>query len=288
MMFKRLPLLSVFLCLLLACGEDLSTEAVDPLHRMPDDDFIDLVRSNNFPALDSVVIRDMHYNIISRDSFEILQMAGLYFPELFVNDQGKIIEIRVRVTTDADQKLMDRLSGKSQSSEIRILEVDCRQQSILLEQVLERDSAVRANGITSDFEANRANLEVVISIIENCGMPTLEEVDSLHMEAVWQIFQHAASQKYRKKYFKHLKSAAGRGDLKASEVAKMEDRILVADGQPQRYGTYLHFDRATDAYELYDLEAPERVDARRAEVGLGPIREFLAGYGVDFAVAQIQ
>lgn len=130
--------------------------------------------------------------------------------------------------------------------------------------------------------------EKVMSMLRDHQYPaTLEEVDSLHMKAVWQIFQHAAGQKYRKKYFKQLKTAAHRGDLDPAEVAQMEDRILVADGQPQRYGTYLKYDWPSKTYELYEMEAPELVDSRRSEVGLGPICEFLKEYRVDFSIAQI-
>lgn len=117
-------------------------------------------------------------------------------------------------------------------------------------------------------------------------MPTLEEVDSSHMQILWEVFQYAASQKYRKKYFHQLKAAAMRGDLNLYDVVSLEDRILASDGQPQRYGTYLTFDRETDAWQLYQLEAPEEVDARRRKVGLGPLRDSLAHQGLSFDVPQ--
>lgn len=279
-MMRRNFLFIAVLVLLWSCGDSIAEQ--EPLSKLPSRDLITLIKDNQWPSLDSVRIKDMHGHLISVDSLKALQITGMYFADFYLNKAGKIVETRLRPITDEDKDLMNG------NYPPRIFEVDCSQQEILLEQVLKRDQEVRTNGIISDFNANRENLELVISVIERCGMPTLEEVDSLHMEAIWQIFQHAASQKYRKKYFKHLKSAARRGDLNPAEVANMEDRILVADGQPQRYGTYLIHDRDTRTLSLYDLEAPEKVDARRATVGLGPISEFLIEYGIEFQVPQIQ
>lgn len=284
---RRFIILSVWALFWLGCN-GLSSDEPANLHQLPIEELILMIKNGQLPSLESAKLKDEHGNTISSDSLITLQKTGNYFADFFLNDSAEIVEARIRAITEADKKLMNEVSRNGRSSQIKIWEVDCNQQKVLLEEVLIRDQQVRTNGIVSDFNANRDNLALVISIIEKCGMPTLEEVDSIHMEAVWQIFQHAADQKYRKKYFRALKSAAKRGDLNAGEVARMEDRILASDGQPQRYGTYIIQDLATNNWTLYELEAPERVDARRSEVGLGPLAEYLQGWQIPFSTPQIR
>lgn len=66
--------------------------------------------------------------------------------------------------------------------------------------------------------------------------------------------------------------AAARGDVDALEVAKLDDRIRVFEGRPQRYGTQYDWSADGDALELMiGVEEPDTVDARRAAVGLPPL-----------------
>ncbi|PHN07742.1 hypothetical protein CRP01_04925 [Flavilitoribacter nigricans DSM 23189 = NBRC 102662] len=286
-MTKRLLPALLIAFFYLACG-DLTSDVSGKLYKLPTEEMILLIRNQELPSLEGLIIKDKYGNQISTDSLMALQDADEYIPDLYVDAEGTIVEFRLRPMTPEDKQLMNDIHKYGRSSEIRVVDVDCTRQRALLELVEKRNREVRTHGITSDLQANRDNLEMVISIIEHCGMPTLEEVDSVHMATVWTIFQQAASQKYRKKYFKYLKSAAERGDLDPIEVAKLEDRILVADGQPQRYGTYLIDENSDTPWALYKLEAPEQVDARRAKVGLGPLSEELEPYGISFTVPQIQ
>ncbi|WP_425473561.1 DUF6624 domain-containing protein [Streptomyces tailanensis] len=60
------------------------------------------------------------------------------------------------------------------------------------------------------------------------------------------------------------------GDASARHLAYLTDRVLVADGQPQLYGTqYTH---EADGTELrpQPIADPERLDERRAAMGLEP------------------
>lgn len=278
---KRSLLLSLCLTCLFSCRE-----APDKLYPLPYEELVARITNGQQPSFEKAVFKDEAGRVITVDSMMALKSSGKYIEDFFVNREGEIAEVRLRKITEKDKTLLKELGDDSRPKEVSIQDIDCSQQRKLLEQVGMRAYLVRKNGISSDFNANHENLQTVVSIIEKCGMPTLQEVDSSHMQALWEVFQYAAGQKFRKKYFYRLKKAAQQGDLDIAAVASLEDRILVADGQLQRYGTYLTHNWETDVWELYQLEAPDEVDARRATVGLGPLRDSLLRYGIDFAVPQ--
>jgi uncharacterized protein DUF6624 len=58
-------------------------------------------------------------------------------------------------------------------------------------------------------------------------------------------------------------------------LAYLEDRILVREGRPQRYGTQLEKDGV--GWKPLPTTDPESLDARRRAVGLEPISEYLDG-----------
>ncbi|MEZ4993069.1 MAG: DUF6624 domain-containing protein [Saprospiraceae bacterium] len=279
---KRSTLLIVLAILVLVGCRD----APEQLIPLPYEDLVSWMQKGQTPSFEKAVFKNMAGRTIPIDSVTNMMKSGQYFQDFYVNAKGEVLEVRIRKRTPKDDTLLNDLYNGVGNSEIVIRDVDCSNQRTLLEQVGMRAYLVRQNGIVTDFDANRQNLETVMSIIEKCGMPTLQEVDSTHMQILWEVFQYAAGQKYRKKYFHQLKAAALRGDLDLLDVASLEDRILASDGQPQRYGTYLVQNPETDLLELYQLEAPEQVDLRRAEIGLGPLRDSLERFGIAFEVPQ--
>ncbi len=116
-------------------------------------------------------------------------------------------------------------------------------------------------------------------------MPTTQQVGRRGMSAIWLVLQHADNY-HRKKYLDHLKAAAARGDLRKSQMALMEDRILMEDGKPQIYGSQITEDRETGEWIIYELANPETVDARRAQVGLEPLSDYVDHWDIVFDVEQ--
>jgi hypothetical protein len=66
----------------------------------------------------------------------------------------------------------------------------------------------------------------------------------------------------------------------------MEDRILMMEGKPQIYGSQISKNGETHKWELYTLEKPETVDKRRAEVGLGSLKEYVKNWNIEFNIKQ--
>lgn len=70
-----------------------------------------------------------------------------------------------------------------------------------------------------------------------------------------------------------LEAAVEAGEAEAKDLAYLFDRVRVAEGQPQRYGT--QFTITNGQLEPAPLEDPANVDERRASVGLMPLAEYV-------------
>jgi hypothetical protein len=157
------------------------------------------------------------------------------------------------------------------------VEVDCNKKSEILSEVYKSDLKIRReNALIKYAKEDHRNQELVISIIEKCGMPTLNEVTQEQMNAIWLGLQHNAENKYRLKYFPLIEKAVMNGDLSKEQYALMKDRMLMDEGKPQVYGSQIKNGK------LYDLESPETVNERRQEMGLEPIEDYLKRFGVLF------
>jgi hypothetical protein len=67
----------------------------------------------------------------------------------------------------------------------------------------------------------------------------------------------------------------GRDQAARRDVAYLTDRVLMHEGKPQEFGTQVRVQDGQAVAQV--LRDPEGVDARRAKVGLGPLREYLDG-----------
>jgi exopolysaccharide biosynthesis protein len=159
---------------------------------------------------------------------------------------------------------------------VDIIEVDCSKKHQILSEVYESDFRIRkSNELIKYAKEDHRNQELVISILEKCGMPTLNEVTQKHMTAIWIVLQHT-NKKYRKKYFPQIEEAVKNGDLFKEQYALMKDRILMDDDKPQIYGSQLKNGK------LYKLENPETVNERRKKMGMGTIEDYLKNFNIQF------
>jgi hypothetical protein len=70
-----------------------------------------------------------------------------------------------------------------------------------------------------------------------------------------------------------MDEAAKVGNVPKQQVAMLTDRIRFNEGRAQLYGTVLDWNSLGELN--CEVEDPENVDARRASVGLEPLREAL-------------
>ena len=226
--------------------------------------------------------------ILTLDSIQKISNQEKWTTDRYIDKNGIIKEMVLREANDIDKEFLVKLmQAYRHVPPIKIIDIDCEKKAKLLEEIYSLDQKMRLSGNHSDLDPkiDKQNLIKVVSLIENCGMPTTKEVSRKQMSAIWLVFQHADNTN-RKKYFPLLKKAAENGDLSKGNIALMEDRILMIDGKPQRYGSQISQNRETKKWELYTLTKPESVDKRRAEVGLSSLKEYVKKWNIEFNVRQ--
>ena len=110
-------------------------------------------------------------------------------------------------------------------------------------------------------------LHKVQIIIDQYGWLGKSEVGDEANRALFLTIQHAQNNSAREKYFPLLKASAEAGESDLSAMATMQDRILVEQGEKQRYGTQSRM--VNGQQELYPVEDPDELNKRRKKVGLG-------------------
>ena len=95
----------------------------------------------------------------------------------------------------------------------------------------------------------------------------LVDVDGEH--AAWLIAQLGDTDLQRR-CLEHLEVAVDAGDAPPGHLACLVDRVRMADGRPQRYGSQWVIG-ADGTLVPWPIERPETVDARRERMGLQPL-----------------
>ncbi len=137
----------------------------------------------------------------------------------------------------------------------------------------ERDQDERTGGPQGEGDAARtARLK---EIVETHGWPTFDLVGEDGEDAAWVIAQHSdLDPAFQQRALELLREAVQRGQASPGNLAYLEDRVAVAKGEPQTYGTQIGCgpDGATPATPIRDESG---VEARRADAGLEPLADYL-------------
>ncbi len=111
-------------------------------------------------------------------------------------------------------------------------------------------------------------------IVAAHGWPGRALVGEEGARAAWLILQHGDDTAFQEAMLPRLWDAAAAGDVSRADVAMLTDRVLVRRGEPQRYGSsFSMLDGRLVADPIGDLSG---LEARRAEVGLPPMAEYVA------------
>ncbi len=120
-----------------------------------------------------------------------------------------------------------------------------------------------------------ANSLRIREILEEHGWPGWSMVGEDGSLAAWVVIQHADRQlDLQELGLRYLQGAVDAGDASAGDLAYLVDRVRVAKGQPQVYGTQLGAGPDGELIPQTPIENGANVDARRAEAGLGTLEEY--------------
>jgi len=131
-------------------------------------------------------------------------------------------------------------------------------------------------------ELDSKNRQRLDEIVKEHGWPKASVFGREASGVAFMLVQQAELE-YQKKYFPLIKEAAARNEARPSDLAMLEDRILIGEGKKQRYGTQLRLNQTRQVMELYPIEDEENVDARRGAVGLAPLAQYLKDvFDIDY------
>ncbi|MEU2930555.1 DUF6624 domain-containing protein [Streptomyces sp. NPDC007251] len=129
----------------------------------------------------------------------------------------------------------------------------------------EHEDALSGSAIDRD---NTAWLKMVVG---QHGWPGVDLVGEEGADAAWLIAQHADHDAaFQRRALELVTHAALAGLVPAILYVYLTDRVRVAQGRPQLYGTQYHDDGTGTGIMAYPIEDPKRLDERRTALGLEP------------------
>jgi hypothetical protein len=110
-------------------------------------------------------------------------------------------------------------------------------------------------------------------VIDAHGWPGRTLVGERGANAAWLFAQHADEDPaFQARCLKLLEPAVQRGEADGEQLALLTDRVLLAQGKPQRYGS--QFERKGERWVPKPIEDEAHVDERRRAVGLWPLADY--------------
>ena len=148
-------------------------------------------------------------------------------------------------------------------------------------ELLAEDSVTVRDPWEIQIEIDQNNIARLVEMIERCGWPGIGKVGKRASGGAFLILQHAAYE-FQKKLLPVFRLQAEQGEARKSDLALLEDRVLMREGKPQLYGSQVVTNPETGEKELYQVSDEINVDARRAAMGLGPLADYLAWFDIKY------
>ncbi len=133
-------------------------------------------------------------------------------------------------------------------------------------------------------KTDQENLRLVKEIIRKYGWLGPQHVGLNASQGMFLVIQHAdlATQEL---YLPIIRSAEKDGHLLSSNLAILEDRILMRKGLKQIYGSQTFNDKLTGKIYFYPIEKPDQLEVRRKSMGLVPMAEYANVMNMDWDLA---
>ncbi|WP_295927004.1 DUF6624 domain-containing protein [uncultured Xanthomonas sp.] len=126
-------------------------------------------------------------------------------------------------------------------------------------------------------EVDKKNLPVIKSIFREVGFPTIAMVGRDGVSTAFLLVQHADDDlDFQRFALKLAKPLMEQRQLAKQQYAMLFDRVSLASGKPQLYGTQVQ--TVDGKTTLRPVEDTENLDARRKQMALGPIKDYLNSF----------
>jgi hypothetical protein len=132
------------------------------------------------------------------------------------------------------------------------------------------------------LQIDQRHLSILKEVAAERGFPNAAEIGKDGVDAFWLLVQHAdADHEFQEEMLRVITPRARSDEIDGSKFALLTDRVLVAQGKPQRYGTQVK--RVDGKYRVGEVEDESQLDARRRDAGLMPINDYLCMLEVLYA-----
>lgn len=169
-------------------------------------------------------------------------------------------------------------------------EVTNKELAVELYHIFLKDQHARGLGLKrmdkSLVGIDKENLKRVEEIIQQYGWPTYSMVGKTSADGAFLAILHSNITTQRK-YFKQIFDAAKKSEASKESVALLFDRINIHIKGWQMFGTQVYQikDSITGkhgSYKYFPIKNEEKVDSLRKEVGLIPLKQYYALFGIDY------
>jgi hypothetical protein len=124
---------------------------------------------------------------------------------------------------------------------------------------------------------DRDNVQWLYKLVTTRGFPTAAQVGEVGLHHLWLLAQHADEQpRFQAQLLPAFEQRQAAGELSTSDLARFTDRVLKAQGKPQRYGTQFPPEEwANGHFGLRDDAAVRAVEANRRAIGAMPLADYV-------------
>jgi hypothetical protein len=129
------------------------------------------------------------------------------------------------------------------------------------------------------------NLIKVKAILDKYGWVGADKVGGQANQTLFLVIQHS-DLKTQQTYLPMMREAVKMKKAAGSALALLEDRVALGEGRKQTYGSQIGMDMETGKHYVLPLDDPDHVDKRRAEVGLGPLADYVKRWDIEWNVEE--
>ena len=162
-------------------------------------------------------------------------------------------------------------SGDGDDGTAEVGEPELRRELLAM---MEEDQAEQTGEVqTNSYDARTERLA---QILDEHGWPTFDLVGEDGSTAAWVIAQHAdLDPDLQQRALELLRDAAEQGQASKGDLAYLEDRVAVAEGNDQVYGTQIRCNEEGTPVPATPIADESSVDERRVAAGLAPLQDYI-------------
>lgn len=138
-----------------------------------------------------------------------------------------------------------------------------------------RFEAAKNNNFEEVAELDKKNTLRLKEIVAQIGWPTIPLVGEKGSQHAWLLVQHSDHDLKFQEHCLDIMKRVPKEEVSQISIAYLEDRVLLASGKKQVWGTQFRKDDM-GVFRPRPLENPESVNERRRSLGMETVEENLA------------